>query len=480
MQNAQNAAATMEWLWKAIEEKGDFPTISNAAREIASALRDDDSAPGFDLASAVLSDFALTQKVIRLANSAMYAGIGGSVATVSRAIFVLGTETVAHLALGQKFLAHLERTSTGSNLARQELTKVVVAGAIARNVTARLSTRDSEEAVVSALVRNLGRLLVAYYLPEKWDLIQAQINAQPGVTESAAVEAVLGLSLFAIGRQIGDHWGLPSELLNTMRVMVPGADSQPLSHADWLVAVASFSSECAEALATPGAESAAAMQQLSQSYAGRLGIETQHLKDALRAAEQDDECQRLLEQKQVVQPEATKPSDAYPRLARGLQDLNEIKHTADTSTVASTVLETMQQGMGFKRVFLFLRNGNTKKLGARMALGPGTREALPKLQFNEAFEPDVFHLSLAQNQPVIVDNCQAPGWQSKLPAWFKTTLPTTRSFLCVPLVTGGVPVAMLYGDWDGETTGTPVEAHELAQLTQMGRVLLEVLTRRTR
>jgi HD-like signal output (HDOD) protein len=480
MQQSQNAAATMDWLWKAIEEKGDFPTISNAAREIASALRDDESAPGFDLASAVLSDFALTQKVIRLANSAMYAGIGGSVATVSRAIFVLGTETVAHLALGQKFLAHLERTSTGSHLARQELTKVVVAGAVARNVTARLPTRDSEEAVVSSLVRNLGRLLVAYYLPEKWEAIQALQTAQPGHSEGAAVDCVLGLSLFDIGRQIGDHWGLPSELLNTMRVMVPGVDSSPLSHADWLVAVASFSSECAEVLATPGPNSATAMLQLAQSYAGRLGIETQQLKDAMRAAEQDDECQRLLENKEVIQVEASKPSDSYPRLARGLQDLNEIKNTADASTIASTVLETMQQGMGFKRVALFLRNGNTKKLGARMAFGPGTREAMSALQFNEAFEPDVFHLTLAQNQPVIVDNCHAPGWQSKLPAWFKTALPSTRSFLCIPLVTNGVPVAMLYGDWDVELTGTPVESHELAQLTQMGRVLLEALTRRTR
>jgi HD-like signal output (HDOD) protein len=480
MQKTQNATDTMNWLWAAIEEKGDFPTISNAAREIASALRDDESAPGFDLASAVLTDFALTQKVIRLANSAMYAGIGGQVATVSRAIFVLGTETVAHLALGQKFLAHLERTSTGSHLARQELTKVVVAGAVARNVTSRLPTRDSEEAVVSSLVRNLGRLLVAYYLPEKWNLIQQQLESNASLSESAAVEDVLGLGLFAIGRQIGDHWGLPSELLNTMRVMVPGTDSQPLSHADWLVAVASFSSECAEALATPGTESTAVMQQLAQSYSARLGIDTQQLKEALRAAEQDDECQRLLDSKQAEKPEASKPSDAYPRLARGLQDLIEIRNTADASTIASTVLETMQHGMGFKRVFLFLRNGNTKKLAARMTLGPGTREVLPLLQFNEAFEPDVFHLSLAQNQPIIVDNCISPGWKSKLPSWFKTSLPLTRSFLCIPLVTGGVPVAMLYGDWDCDTTKAPVETHELAQLTQMGRVLLEALTRRNR
>jgi HD-like signal output (HDOD) protein len=467
----------MERLWQAIEEKGDFPTISSAAREIASAMRDE-AAPGFDLASAVLSDFALTQKVIRLANSAMYAGIGGSVATVSRAIFVLGTETVAHLALGQKFLEHLERTATGSTLARQELTRVVIAGAVARSVTAHLSSRVCEEAVVSALVRNLGRLLVAYYLPDKWEQVQARV-AEHGCTETVAAEEELGLGLFDIGRQIGEHWGLPTELINTMRPLLPGAEPhQPLGHADWLVAVASFSADCANAISQQAA-GGEAMAQLAATYAPLLGQGEQSLKEATVAAQQDEECQRLLEGRKAGPQDAAKPSDAFARLQRGLTDLAEMKHTAGASSIAGTVLETMHAGMGFKRTVLFLRNGNTKKLNARMALGPGTRELLPALQLNEAFEPDVFHLSLAQNQPVIIEDCHAPGMATKLPAWFKSALPTSRGFLCVPLVAGSVPVGLLYGDWDSNAGGPRVESHELAQLTQMARVLLEALVRRS-
>jgi len=475
----QKANDTMERLWAAIEEKGDFPTISTAAREIAGAMRDE-AAPGFDLASAVLSDFALTQKVIRLANSAMYAAIGGSVSTVSRAIFVLGTETVAHLALGQKFIEHLERASSGSDLARQELTKVVVAGAVARHVTTHLSSRDCEEAVVSSLVRNLGRLLVAYYLPDKWETIQGRVTSASGLTEAAAAEDVLGLGLFDIGRQIGGHWGLPTELINTMRPLVPGADDQPLGHADWVVAVASFSADCANAISQGGADGSAAVQATIQSYTTLLGLTPEQLRDAARGAQQDDECKRLLSSKKAEPKEASKPADAFPRLQRGLNDLAEMKNTADASTIAGTVLETMHSGMGFKRTVLFLRNGSTKKLAARMGLGPGTRELLPELHFNEAFEPDVFHLSLAQNQPIILDDCQAPSLQSKLPGWFKANLRTTRSFLCVPVVANGVPIAMLYGDWDGKATGPRVESHEIAQLMLIGKVLLEALTRRSR
>lgn len=474
----QKATKTMERLWLAIDEKGDFPTISSAAREIASAMRDE-AAPGFDLASAVLSDFALTQKVIRLANSAMYAGIGGSVATVSRAIFVLGTETVAHLALGQKFLEHLERTATGSSMARQELTRVVIAGAVARSVTAHLSSRVCEEAVVSALVRNLGRLLVAYYLPEQWEAIQARV-AEQGCTEAAATEDELGLGLFDIGRQIGDHWGLPTELINTMRPLVPGTDPQPLGHADWLVAVASFSADCAQVISRDAAGCAGAVQALAASYAQLLGQDEQRLLEATVVAQQDEECQRLLENRKAGPQEAAKPQDAFARLQRGLQDLAEIRQNADASTIAGTVLESMHAGMGFKRTVLFLRNGNTKKLNGRMALGPGTRELLPALELNEAFEPDVFHLSLAQNQPVIIEDCHAPGMATKLPGWFKAALPSTRGFLCVPLVAGSVPVGLLYGDWDGGPAGARVESHELAQLTQMARILLEALLRRSR
>ena len=47
----------------------------------------------------VLSDPALTQRVLRLANSAMYSVFGRKINTVSKAVMVLGIESIGHLAM---------------------------------------------------------------------------------------------------------------------------------------------------------------------------------------------------------------------------------------------------------------------------------------------------------------------------------------------------------------------------------------------
>lgn len=43
-----------------------------------------------DIARVILNDFTLTQKVIRLANSVMYSGMGGEITTITQAAMVLG------------------------------------------------------------------------------------------------------------------------------------------------------------------------------------------------------------------------------------------------------------------------------------------------------------------------------------------------------------------------------------------------------
>ena len=80
-------------LWAKMVEHGDFPTLSHSIHHIVGAVQSQ-SDHLEKLVSAVISDFSLTQKVLRLANSAMYAPFGGNVTTVSRAILVLGHETL--------------------------------------------------------------------------------------------------------------------------------------------------------------------------------------------------------------------------------------------------------------------------------------------------------------------------------------------------------------------------------------------------
>ena len=145
----------------------------------------------------MLSDPALTHKVLRLANSAMYS-MFGEINTVSRAVMVLGTESIGHLALGLKLVDSLVTVSSTSVSVRTEMEKAVLAGHIARQVTGQASTRDAEEAVVCSMLHWLGRMMVAFYLPHYWEAIKT-LTAE-GHDEAVAVVKVLGMTMVDTGR----------------------------------------------------------------------------------------------------------------------------------------------------------------------------------------------------------------------------------------------------------------------------------------
>ena len=81
--------------------------------------------------------------------------------------------------------------------------------------------REAEEAFLGALFRNLGRLLVAFYLPEDAEQIRALTSgeAESGepLTDAQASHKVLGVNHEQLAGHVGKSWGLPDGLLACMR-----------------------------------------------------------------------------------------------------------------------------------------------------------------------------------------------------------------------------------------------------------------------
>jgi HD-like signal output (HDOD) protein len=101
---------TLATLWERSRQQGDMPGFAKAITAILGAMRGEDDKE-FDMARTVLSDPVLTQKVLRLANSGMYSAFGQQINTVSKAMLVLGTEAIGHLALGLKPTSKWKRPS---------------------------------------------------------------------------------------------------------------------------------------------------------------------------------------------------------------------------------------------------------------------------------------------------------------------------------------------------------------------------------
>ncbi|MDP9107691.1 MAG: HDOD domain-containing protein, partial [Pseudomonadota bacterium] len=447
------AADALALLWARVRERGELPGFSKVVNAIVGAMRGDDDRE-FNMTRTVLSDPALTQKVLRLANSPMYAAFGQNITTVSRAVAVLGTESIGHLALGLKLIDGLSGASSASAPARLEMDNAVMAGHIGRQVAALGSSRDAEEAVVCAMLHALGRVMTSYYLPERWLEIRA-LSVRDSIDDGSAARRVLGLGLDDLGRAVAQQWGLPAALVDTVPDVIPAVRHDPLERGEWLGAVATLSMRCAEVIGK-GAP-AAVMDSITGEFAAMLGLQPEMLskavdtaRDALRDEQAPQLATRAGETTGVRQPVGARgrPSDATQRLVRGATEIEQLDVSISTVQAVSMALETLYEGLGFSRAAVFQRLPREKRYVARMCLGPGMHEKAALLAFDDLYQPDVFHAALSNDKMVLIDDAHQSAMAVKLPRWWKSALPTARSFVVIPLIVHRSPAGFLYGDWD--------------------------------
>src|SRR5881628_1597750 len=132
-----------------------LPTIPTVLAKILQ-LADSESTSGKELIAVIEHDQALTGKMLRLANSAFF-GQTRRVATIPRAVVLLGFTTVRNLALGVKVWETL-----GGGLARPRLEELwvhaVTVALAGKWMTARLRAGDLDEAFTAGLLHDVGRL----------------------------------------------------------------------------------------------------------------------------------------------------------------------------------------------------------------------------------------------------------------------------------------------------------------------------------
>lgn len=479
-----NSRKTLELLSKRVRQRGDLPGFSRVIGSILSAMRGEDERE-FNMTNTVLSDPVLTQRVLRLANSAMYSVFGQGINTVSKAVIVLGTDSIGHLALGLKLIDGLSAATADSASARKEMEKALLAGHVARQVASSASARDAEEAVVCAMLHGLGRMMVTFYLSDHWAQVQAQC-AQSGCDEAHMIREIFGLGLDEIGRAVAQQWGLPPEIVNSLQEVLPQEVNEPLAHADWLATVSTMSSCCAGIMIENGA-APGALSTVVNNYAGMLGLDADETLAAVEAAGQAAVEEAVLAGpaeaapagKSIVAAEPVrKPEDAALILAHGVDDMRGTAHSASTRQLMTMALETVYQGLGLTRAIAFLRSREEGKYIARLCFGEKLQALLPQLMFDDAYQPDVFHAALASDKIVFVADAHAPSFASKLPRWWRDTLPAAHSFMVLPLTVNRHSVGFIYGDWDDPLSCPRLEPAEILPLNELRALMVQAVEQR--
>jgi len=482
----EGGQSTLDFLLRRMRHKTDFPALSDSVSAI-NRLTHSDKESINKLSNTILKDYALTNKILRLVNSAFYRQVGGgSISTVSRAVIVLGFDAIRNIALTVLLFEHLQDKANAREL-KEGFLRANLAALLARDAGHKLIARESEEVFVCALFHSLGAQLAQYYFPEEAEQMR-KLMQQKGLDENAAAIQVLGISLEELGIGIARHWGFPQSIVNAMRRLSDGPQKKPQTREEGLRMLAGFSNELCDLIGSvPAAQRAKALREKMSRFSACMPFDDNQVREMVRkaveelgqlanilhlnlrqspfaraaqsfagiASEKADSAAAAgwttLENTVLAEPmlpdaDGASGADVQAVLAAGIQDIsNSLVEDFKLNDILRIILETMYRAMGFEHVLLCLKDVKSGMMSGRFGFGADVSELAKIFRYPLAFEPDVFHAATSKGVDIIITDIDDPRIADRIPAWYRQKV-AAKTFVLFPLTIKGNPVALIYCD----------------------------------
>ena len=456
-----------------IRRISDLPAMADTI-DLINKLKTVEDSTISELTNIILKDYSLTTKLLKVVNSVHYSQ-SGEVTTVSRAVFLMGIEHVKNIALTLMLFDNLKKGSTYTAVV-DIIVQALWSGIIAQKIVRDLNFVEEEEAFICALLHPLGKILVAFSMPEKIAEIR-ELSAQKAISEEQAAALVLEISFEEIGTTIAAEWNYPQAIVQSMRSTKgtdlganPG-DDQKLSM------VATLSTDISNALAADSGneEKTARIKQLLAASKGHLKAKDNisdmikssagSLNDLAGALNLDLHKSRFCRNLEALsETEASPQSDAdvlefktdalktidtlfekdetgveNPEsiFSRGIQDINNsMLQPYALNDIIQIALETMYRGMKnvqISRALFFVRNPRRPVMEIRLGFGADI-ERIKRLFVVEIGETkDIFNLAISQDSDLIIKDSGAPEIRRFIPSCYKDNVHTALYLILLPI-----------------------------------------------
>lgn len=475
-------------LLQRIGTDADFPALSQQVRRVQ-MLSEREEENLHRLADEILQDVALTQKLLRWVNAAPYVAHRGGVATVSRAISLLGMGTVKGIAASLMMLEHWgDREQAG------RMQDVFARSLLAAHMAAELlgTGVERESVFLAALFQGLGRMLTVRFLPELAQRIEAEAQGD-GAREAAAALRHLGVSYDELALAVARMWGFPAELQRTMeRPRGPVPARPPTDRVEWQRWVAAAGSDLADAWLLGARDGhASALERLANRYAHLVDKTPEQV---VQAAQQAHERMGTLakavglrwkgaawraepaaasgapvalppaaggDRSGAAQSPSTVPADVPPDaapalvLAQGLFDATAAcLDGLPTHARLELVLEIMLRALRARRAWVVAPQPGVEQAAPLACLGPQA-ETLAA-QYRVASRPaaggeavDLLVTLGRMTRDSWLQDVTAPKIAARLPAWYRAACTPGTSMIVLPLWRGERWLGWLHLDGSG-------------------------------
>ena len=515
--------SAITFLQRRMSRKPDFPAVSEHIGEInqKSGLRD--SSDANELASVILKDYALTTKLLKVVNSAVYGQYGGTISTISRAVVILGFEQVRAIALGIIIFEHLKNGEQADRL-KDAACSSFLSGMLAREICPQDKHDLSEEAFIGAMFHRLGRHLAIYYFPEEFVETLTLMESR-GCDEATAAREIFGATLHDFGIAIARDWNLPERLVQAMQPR-PAGKLKPSAAPDARVAqLSAFSNEVAELLGGDHDNLGSNLETLLERYEDSVALEAEALKSALAdAVEATREYAKLIsidlesspflgQVRNALEPTAADAHDtaspasnastletgstsgdgdkAAPRtetqghnaaveedhdpaqrqifLTNAISELTTaIIEKSPINDMFTMVLEAFYRSFNFSHVLFMMRDPKQRAYKTRFGFGTAIDERKADFSYKVSDTDDIFHQAVRKGRNAVIIDASNERYAGQIPPWcLEATQP--QSILLFSIVVNKVCIGLIYADTcDGQLA---ISAQELKLLNTLVKQL---------
>ena len=472
MEERQSKAEVLEACVERLSASGDLPAFAQQVQELMSASTAQNASLG-NLADAILKNVSLTTKVLKTVNSAFFNRTGETILSVSRALALLGWNTIRDLAAGILLFEHF-KSQPGT---RELMLLSLLTANHAREVAGFARYPREEEAYLCGMFRGLGEVLVACYMPKEYGEIVGVMQANDGWTAREASVHVLSFSYDDLGRAMVRRWRLGDRVSACMG-RPELLDATPSSESELLSLIVAFSHELSNAVYRVGGdEGRERMRLMVKRWGPGLAVPDKAVEEILKAALAETRdtfaaahvpLDGLRLGRQMASALRETPGEAAVSIFAEPGDAGDASSTAWappgaetlarlTDEVASVmrsgesfglddvivmILEAIYRGTGCDRVLFCLVDPDRSHLRARMGVGEGATELVPRFRFPASLLSGPVGPAVLMKRDVFVDDVST----SRYGASSFASVVQAGAFALCPLIVKGVVIGCLYFD----------------------------------
>ena len=497
---------TLETVIEGLDKLGSLPIFSASVNRIR-FMSSSDETEVMELANEIMKDASLTSRLLKVANSSQYSAGGTKIGTISRAIVVLGYETVKSITMALKVIDSFKFSHDGVDI-NALLARSFMSAGFVKDVAINSGVKQPEESYICALLHNLGEIIIATLLTDEY-LKMKELVKQKEFSWDKAQKQVLGTTLDELAQAVFKRWEFPDTVIKTvekfnMKDNGPVKDKLQLNRA-----MASISNNVIGSMYSPENSDGHSYNELMTDLSEATGLDVASVSTSLVESFKlsCDIAEEYGLDKKALQPKISGKEGgdlALDKVARslsfyvggkspGIQEVpvgqinassdtmgkrgklesddsiklktasgdqsfnadvmmvaldeitNAILNKSDINSIFSLILENVCKAVGFDRAVLCFLSPDRNRYKARLVSGAETDALKDYFDFSVDKKTDLFsHVALG-GEELLVTDIENEKWKSQIRKNHVAVAGST-SFVLAPLKLGDKPVGFVYAD----------------------------------